>query len=239
MRTRTASAHASLPASASAARRAPARAAAWVTALALAWLAAGGCSNPFRPSEPAPPAGSVGVSAVNIDYTTADLTLETIKEAIEAKGQLNGLAAYTGALLPVTANAPGFTCVFDPQVVADRQLQGHQIPTWTPELELQTFYRYLSQLNTENYVMTWSTYQDAPLDNIDLVAGTAILYRAYQLTAVSQDNVAELLSIGRSSTAGSPRTSAGAPSSPAWTSCARIRSSRASRARSSSRSCAA
>ena len=167
-------------------RRASPRHARWARRgiACLALLSLAGCRNPFRPSEPEPPATSSNEIIVPTDYATPQGVLTTIQEALYAKAQGNGGAAYLGSFADTLSDAFGFTVVFDPDVVEDRLQAGKAIPEWTRPLE-QTFYAYLcgAQVSPDpaaEYSLRWTPDAD---DDVDEGGGIAVLSQRYSLTA--------------------------------------------------------
>ncbi len=163
-------------------------------AAAVVALALAGCRNPFAPSEPQPPVEAA--VPVRTDYATPEGVLTTIRDAVFARNQSDGAAAYIGAF-----SDTGYVQVFDPGVVEDRIRASKAIPNWNRAYE-RTFYPYLFRqqvllvqnpaLYTDaDYVLSWTP--EIASDDINLDSGVATLYRLYHLTAtISDGSVAQL-----------------------------------------------
>jgi hypothetical protein len=156
--------------------------------LAMGTTLLAGCNNPFSPAKAQPPVTDSGAIVVPTDYATREGTFTTIAQAISAKGEGNGQAAYIGAFADTTSDGFGFTVEFDPSVITDRQQAGKAIPRWTRPLEA-AFYRYLftpaaSPAPEAEYSLDWSSEGS---DDIDETAGIATLYRIYDVKALRDD----------------------------------------------------
>ena len=164
--------------------------------IALAALAAGagGC-NYFRP------ATAPGTSAPPVpqDYSQPDATLETIRLAVEAKGQSGAAEAYVGAFADSTANEiPGYHQFFWPEDAAAWKAANKTVPSdWNLKLE-RLFYNYsqrsLVNLRPEPYQMIWEPDPDNS-DRQDV--NPSILHRRYTLLAIgATGEAAEVIARG-------------------------------------------
>lgn len=167
-------------------------------ALTLAIAAGGstyGCGY-FHPARPENPSSGV---VVNIDRSSPDATLNTIKDAVVAKGLESGDVAYRACFADSTATTtPAFHAFFWPEDANAWVSQGKLLPTdWTLKDE-GPFYnvgpRSLVTLRNEIYQMTW---ENDPLTADDYGIGSATLHRHYEILAVGQDGaVAEIIAKG-------------------------------------------
>jgi hypothetical protein len=175
-------------------RIATARAAALVCLAGLAFACAG-CVNPFLPAKAEPPPADGTNVNIDLNYSDPDAVTTTFAAGVGAKGRGNGRAAYLGAFADSLSDKVPYYGVYDALVIQDRTGAGKDIPVWNRDLEA-AFYPYLSSLNSGEYVFKWSNYS-SPSDEIDDVAGTATIYRAYELFAASQDGLVSPVSFGR------------------------------------------
>jgi hypothetical protein len=156
----------------------------------LALLLLGGC-NLFQPRTPEPPSHG----GIVPNYSTPDLTLETMAQAIEAKAAGNSLEAYIGALADSVAagDAQTFIAFFDPNVVS--ALGQTPPPIWGPALERQLF-THLPDLSGNRYNFAWLEDIQNPNDE-DPAPNVKILHRQYLLTATPEgSNNPETLATG-------------------------------------------
>ncbi len=167
-----------------------------LVALAALWLAttAGGC-NYFAPAVPEPPSGGDFIDPV---YTDPDATLETIRAAVEIKGLGNGSSAYAGAFADsAQPSTPEYLQVFwQEEVLRWQNSSGRTAPPWRFALE-QNFYTQFVQLRGEPYLMVWTPDDNAEPDDIDDVAGTALIHRHYRVVAEAEDqSTSTVIAIG-------------------------------------------
>ncbi len=179
----------------------------WTRTLARSWLVAAplcaallaaGCHNPFAPATPEPPSDSGNTINISVNYSNVDAVLNTLVQAISARGHGNGPDAYIDSFADSSQNEqPPLAIGFDPDVVADRIQAGKAPPDWTRDKEL-VFYRYLSTLSpssTDTYDLTFAKYDSAPAD---ITTGSSnTLYREYTLTAFGVDGSQTLIAVGR------------------------------------------
>ncbi len=169
----------------------------FVTAALLAALPAAGCRNPFAPATPEPPSDSGSTINISANYSNVDAVLNTLVQAISARGQGNGPDAYINSFADSSQNEPPLAIGFDPDVVAERIQAGKAAPAWTRDKEL-VFYRYLGTLSpssTDTYDLKFDPYGSAPAD---ITTGTSnTLYREYTLTAFGVDGSQTLIAVGR------------------------------------------
>lgn len=156
-------------------RRAALRALAPALALALA-----GCTNPFAPAQPVPPSSGGIVE----DYSTTARLLSTLVAAVQAKGPA-GRQAWVNAMADSTG--PGtraFYAFADPQVLSKWNLNApvDAPDPWDLELE-KLFYDKFTGLFPYDYAMSFDPDLTSPSDEIDDVAGTALLHRKYYVAA--------------------------------------------------------
>ena len=153
--------------------------------VAFSGALAGGCGY-FKPARPENPSNG---EIVNIDLNSPDETLETLRSAVEAKGQKSGDAAYRACFADSTATTtPAFHAFFAPENVNSWISGGHLLPTdWTLKNE-GTFYNVgplsLVYLRPETYQMTWDVEQP-PHD--DFGTNIATLHRHYSIVAIGQN----------------------------------------------------
>lgn len=154
----------------------------WLVPLAAwAWLAAG--CDLFKPAAPEPPAGDVLIG----DYSDPEATLETIADAIAAKGQLDGLNVYLQGFLDPATDGRSFSAEFDPATVSEYQGQGGTVPAWGRSEE-SNFYVRVSSLDNDRRLLTWSESQllgnpsEPPTDSV------VVLNRRYELFRVTPQN---------------------------------------------------
>ncbi len=163
-----------------------------VAVLAFGWLtstgAVGGCRM-FRPAAPEPPTGS----AIQTDYRTPDLTLETMALGLADKGRTNGLAAYIGGLADTASDGRGFHAFFDAAVAQSFKDLGRQVPTdWNLSLE-QRYYTNFASSRPEPFQMQWIVDETLP----DVVeADAATLHRQYRVFVELPDGNTALIAIG-------------------------------------------
>ncbi len=142
----------------------------------------------FRPATPEPPSGS----AIIPSYSSPSSTLQTIANAIEAKGQSNGQSVYIDAFADTTSDGAGFHAFLDPVTEARMRSLGITIPQdWDRGLE-DTFYgkfvRRPQVPSSAVYIFQWSI--DQTQGNDDSTATDATLHREYRvLAAVSETDV--------------------------------------------------
>lgn len=144
-----------------------------------------GC-NYFKPTDPeVPPPGP----AIIGDYSTAEATLATVVQAVQAKGQPGAAAVYSGAFADSTVHGdiPGFHQVFWPQDAARWIAAGRTVPTdWNFRSESQ-FYdkgtQSLIQLRPGSYQLTW----EPDPNNADRIGNPTLLHRRYTLLALGED----------------------------------------------------
>jgi hypothetical protein len=134
----------------------------------------------FQPADPAPPVGP----GITVNYSDPDQTLETLAKGVEAKG--SGQSAYTGAFADSTVDSVPYYASFDPELVRRYEAPGRRVPTWNLDSE-RHFFVDLAGLRSENYSMRWSTDQRQLSDDRDNEAGTATLYRRYEIFAIAPD----------------------------------------------------
>ncbi len=168
------------------------RLAATLAALALAGGLAGGCDY-FKPATPeAPQSGEV----VNIDLSSPDQTLETLRQAVEAKGLKSGDVAYRACFADsTTTTTPAFHAFFWPEDANTWTSQGKLLPTdWTLRDE-GPFYnvgpRALVNLRDEDYSMSWDVEKPD-----EFGPGSATLHRHYLVVANGTAGVAEIIAKG-------------------------------------------
>ncbi len=152
-----------------------------VVVLAALWLSCTSLRcNLFEPATPEPPSGS----AITPDYTEPDNVLETIAKAVEDKAQRNGQTVYIRAFGDTTLDGRGFHAFFDPASVVR---SGRTVPDdWDTAREGNFYAKFvaLPLVSTAAYEMSWDPDPDAQNDVIDEAAGTALLHRMYQVTAL-------------------------------------------------------
>lgn len=151
-------------------------------ALLLATLAlAAGCDY-FRPEDPpAPDPGDL----IAQDYSNAEATLETIRQAVEAKGLKGGAEAYANAFSDsIPPSTPGFFQYFWPADEAAWEAAGNEVPDWDKAAE-RLFYnigpRSLVNLRDEDYRMTWDPEPGNPDEPGDQFI---VVHRRYRIDAV-------------------------------------------------------
>jgi hypothetical protein len=169
-----------------------ARACAWLGGLAVAALLAAGCDY-FKPVTPEPPTNT---DVVAIDLSSPDLTLETLRLAVEAKGLRNGDVAYRACFAESTAvNTPAFHAFFWPEDANAWTSQGKVLPSdWTYRDEAP-FYnvgpRSIASLRDEPYQMSWEVEKPD-----EFGTGSAVLHRHYLVIAEGTSGVAEIIAKG-------------------------------------------
>ena len=174
------------------------------TPAALVWLvvvalgpAAAGCGM-FKPDDPQPPDDTNPILA---DYSSPEATLETLRQAIEAKAFRGGPTAYAGAFSDSSSNPnqPGFLQFFD---VGDKiryeDVSGRPAPEpWYYLLEVNFFQRFIN-LRSDAYRMDWFPDPDIPDDPpTDPNDSFAEYHRRYLINADSEDGAtSQVIAIG-------------------------------------------
>lgn len=158
---------------------------------AFALLAGAGCIGLFEPETPVPP--STGSSSVEVNYTTPSLLLQTLADAIAAKGQGNGPTAYRDAFAIFDRDGVDFVATFDPEVEAQYLSErGVPPPVWTRDLE-EGFYAELATERPEGYLLSWSD----PFGEDELQDNQVLIHRKYQLRVVDEEfNAQERIATG-------------------------------------------
>lgn len=147
--------------------------------LAVLAIVAGGCRF-FRPAQAEIPEG--GVEPIELNYTTIENTLETIRLAIQDKSTTNGQSAYIQAFADPTTDGVGFTAEFDPITAA--RFPG-QSTEWNIDRE-ELFYSNLSRVYpTSQFTFAWGDFRGAPDD--DETSVPAVIYRSYLLLATPDE----------------------------------------------------
>ena len=155
----------------------------------------GGCGY-FRPATPEAPSNG---DQIIPDYTTVEGTLESIRQAVEAKGLRAGDAAYRGAFADSTS--PTTTAChffFSAEDAATWAAQSQTLPSdWTLRDEGPFFNvadRSLVNLRDDPYSMTWAEEPSKPDDNGN---GVSTIHRRYTIYAIGADGtVAEIIAKG-------------------------------------------
>jgi hypothetical protein len=151
---------------------------------AAAGVLAAGCGL-FEPADPEAPSGD---SAIIVqDYTTPDNTLATIARGLHGKNAVGAISAYMEGF-HIT-----FTAEFDP-ITQVRNPERFPLP-WGP-LEERQFFTQFIQLTTNPYGLQWEIDQGAPTDDIDEIAGTALLHRRYTVWDSTTTTSARRIAVG-------------------------------------------
>lgn len=162
-------------------------------AIATGLLALAGCDL-FRPAVPEPPEASPCAADILIDQRDPEAVLETMAEAIDARGCGNAEEAYVGTLADSTTDGVPFRATFADEVIALRQQAGLPIPVWNLELE-RAFYRDFVKLYDTGYRLTWSP-DSARVDDINLQTGEASIHRRYDVEQVEDDETQGSIAVG-------------------------------------------
>jgi hypothetical protein len=160
--------------------------------VAAALTAAAGCDY-FKPTDPEPPAEN----QVAADYSTADATLETLRLAVESKGQGGAAQSYLGAFADSTLHPEihGFHQFFDP---ADEAAWTGTVPSdWNLSNERNFFNvgeKALVALRPETYQM----FLERDPFNADREQDkSTLLHRRYTILAIGQTgDVADVIARG-------------------------------------------
>ena len=149
-----------------------------------------GC-NYFKPADPEIPKSPPIIG----DYTTVEATLQSIVQAVQAKGQSGGGTVYSGAFAdPTLYNIPGFHQVFSPQDLA--KWTGNVPTDWDFRSESQFYDKgtySLIQLRPGNYQLTW---EPDPI-NADRLGNPTLLHRRYTLVVFDeQQTVTDVIARG-------------------------------------------
>ena len=149
-----------------------------------------GC-NLFKPTDPEPPSSRV---VLRTDYSFPDSTLRTIALAIADKGE-NGRLAYLNALADTTRDGRGFHAIFLPEVVRRFQAANATIPDdWNRDRESRFYFNFVAK-QPGAYGMSWELDVRDP-DLIDETAGSATLYRRYEVQAALVGGSSVTLALG-------------------------------------------
>lgn len=166
-----------------------------LSALTLALMATSGCSNPFTPASPEPPAPG----GVTEDFSTPAKLLDTITGAIADKGQ-GGASAYANAFADSTQGSERAFYAFHWPAAVDawRAVSLRDPPEpWDLTLE-RAFYQYLVGYRpTASYTMTWNDDPTSESDDIEITApGLAVIHRRYILFTSTSDTDIAVIAIG-------------------------------------------
>lgn len=162
-----------------------------VFAIALAALA--GCDL-FRPAVSPVPEVSPCSAQVQIDQRDPEAVLETMAEAVDAKGCGSASEAYFSTLADSVNDHVPFRATFADEVIALRDQAGQPVPVWNLEAERAFFAKFVKLYDT-GYRLTWS--QDSSrTDEINLQTGEATLHRRYDVEQVENDEIQGSIAVG-------------------------------------------
>jgi hypothetical protein len=162
-----------------------------VFAIALGVLA--GC-NLFRPAVSPSPEVSPCSSQVQIDQRDPEAVLQTVAEAVDAKGCGSATEAYLSAFADSVNDHVAFHATFADEVIALRQQAGLPVPVWNLEAERAFLAKFVTLYDT-GYRLTWS--QDSSrTDDINLQTGEATLHRRYDIEQVENEETTGWIAAG-------------------------------------------
>ena len=162
-----------------------------------------GCGM-FKPDDPQPPDDS---NPILSDYSSPEATLETLRQAIEAKAFRGGPTAYSGAFSDSSSNpnSPGYLQFFDLDDKRRYEISsGRPAPEpWYYLLEVNFFQKFIN-LRSDAYRMDWFPDPDRPDDPpIDPNDSFAEYHRRYLINADSEDGAtSQIIAVGIAASCG-------------------------------------
>jgi len=156
-----------------------------ILALAASLVLVAGCDY-FKPADPQIPSGPTLVG----DYSDPELTLQSIVQAVQAKGQSGAASVYSTAFADSTLHRdiPNFHQYFWSQDIARWVASGRPVPSdWNFRSESQFYDKgtfSLIQLKPGSYQLTWEPEPNNP-DRIG--SPTTLLHRHYNLFSLGTD----------------------------------------------------
>jgi len=152
-----------------------------VLAPALLVLLLAGCTNPFKPADPAPPSGDILVE----DFSSIDAMLNTMGFAIQTRSQ-TGADAYIHTFAdPTTSGDRAFLAYHDPTVkkkwLDDHPGQSAPEP-WPLALERRVHSELSGIRQNDPYVFTWVRDAKSPGDE-ETSPDVWLVHIKYQLYA--------------------------------------------------------